>query len=44
MLRPSGLPRYEAVREAVVAAGIDTGTELVPEELAIETGHEGGSP
>jgi hypothetical protein len=44
MLRPSGILRYEAVRDAVIAAGIDTGTELVPEDLAIVTGEGDGLP
>lgn len=44
MLRPSGIDRYDAVRKAIVAAGIDVGTELVPEDLAIVVGDDGGGP
>lgn len=44
MLRPSGISRYESVRDAIVEAGIDVGTELVPERLAIVVGQEGGGP
>ena len=35
MLRPSGMSRYDAMRSAIVESGLDVGTELVPEELAI---------
>ena len=44
MLRPSGINRYGAVRDAIVEAGIDVGTELVPERLAIVVGRDGGGP
>jgi hypothetical protein len=44
MLRPSGIMRYPAVRDAIVAAGIDVGTELVPEDLAIVAGGAGNEP
>jgi hypothetical protein len=36
--------RYPAVRDAIVAAGIDVGTELVPEDLAIVAGGAGNEP
>ena len=44
MLRPSGIQRYAAVRDAIVEAGIDVGTELVPEHLVIVVGQDGGGP
>jgi len=43
MLRPSGMARYGDTRQAVLAAGIDVGTELVPEELAIAVDQDGGA-
>ena len=35
ILRPSGLPRYDAVREAVRGKGIDLGVELVGEDMQV---------
>ncbi|MCX7401517.1 MAG: hypothetical protein NTY87_00060 [Planctomycetia bacterium] len=38
ILRPSGVERYEAVREAVVSAGFDVGTELIGEQMSLVLG------
>jgi hypothetical protein len=40
ILRPSGVERYQAVREAVVAAGFDVGTELIGEQMSLVLGRE----
>lgn len=40
ILRPSGVERYEAVREAVVAAGFDVGTELIGEQMSLVLGQK----
>jgi hypothetical protein len=41
MLRPSGIGQYAAIRDTIIDAGVDVGTELVPEELAISPGGMG---
>ena len=38
ILRPSGVERYDAVREAVVSAGFDIGTELIGEQMSLVLG------
>jgi hypothetical protein len=38
VLRPSGIERYDAVREAVVSAGFDVGTELIGEQMSLVLG------
>jgi len=38
ILRPSGVERYDAVREAVVSAGFDVGTELIGEQMSLVLG------
>lgn len=35
ILRPSGIERYNATREAVVSAGFDVGTELIGEQMSL---------
>lgn len=41
VVRPSGVARYDAVREAVVRAGLDVGTELVGEQTRIVASRAG---
>ena len=38
ILRPSGLERYDATRQAVATAGFDVGTELIGEEMGLVLG------
>ena len=38
ILRPSGVDRYDATREAVVSAGFDVGTELIGEQMSLVLG------
>jgi len=38
ILRPSGVARYDAIREAVVSAGLDVGTELIGEQMSLVLG------
>ena len=38
ILRPSGLGRYDATRQAVVTAGFEVGTELIGEEMSLVLG------
>lgn len=38
ILRPSGVDRYDAIREAVVSAGFDVGTELIGEQMSLVLG------
>lgn len=38
ILRPSGVDRYDATREAVVSAGFDLGTELIGEQMRLVLG------
>lgn len=38
ILRPSGVDRYDATREAVVSAGFDLGTELIGEQMSLVLG------
>jgi len=38
ILRPSGVDRYDAMREAVVSAGFDVGTELIGEQMSLVLG------
>lgn len=38
ILRPSGVERYDSVREAVVSAGFDVGTELIGEQMSLVLG------
>ncbi len=40
VLRPSGVDRYDAVRAATLAAGLDVGTELVGESTRIRSADE----
>lgn len=35
ILRPSGVERYDMIREAVIAAGFDVGTELIGEQMSV---------
>jgi hypothetical protein len=38
ILRPSGLEKYDATRQAVVTAGFEVGTELIGEEMSLVLG------
>jgi hypothetical protein len=38
ILRPSGVDRYDFIREAVVSAGFDVGTELIGEQMRLVLG------
>lgn len=38
ILRPSGVDRYDATREAVLSAGFDVGTELIGEQMSLVLG------
>jgi hypothetical protein len=38
ILRPSGVDRYDATRDAVLSAGFDVGTELIGEQMSLVLG------